>query len=566
MEQRDRLISFLADESILDQETLESVVSQHEETGQSIIAIVKEGNLLDEEQLTRAIARTSGIEYVNLAPETMDPMVAHLVPYKMASRHNLIPIKREDNRLHVAMSSPLNLSVRDQIELKTGYKVVPVAATPTAIRLAIHYHFDVTNVTKQAIVSMRMKEGPDKGAQQAMAEHASARFSDSPVAKLVSSIIDGAIDAGASDVHLEPQGSDVRTRYRVDGTLRPAINVPLSVQQEMVSHIKIMANMDISERRIPQDGHLTVQRDGQDYDLRVSSLPAIQGEKIVIRVLNKGTNRWSIDQIVTSPEASQEFRSIVANPYGMLLLTGPTGCGKTTTLYSLLQLLNTPERNVVTVEDPVEYHLEGITQVQVSPVAGRTFASALRSILRQDPDIILIGEIRDAETAEIAVSAAQTGHLVLSTLHTNDAAGAISRLINLGVPPFLVASALLATVAQRLMRMSCLNCKQPYEPSELELKCLFGESGPDKRIWLYRGSGCEICGNTGYHRRKSVHEILNISAEIRRLIANGGDDQSIEQQAIKEGMKTLFQNAVDEVLDGVSTVDELTRIIDVEAN
>ncbi|MHC4169108.1 MAG: GspE/PulE family protein [Planctomycetota bacterium] len=565
MKKRDPLISLLMDENILDQETLESVISQHEKTGQSIIALVKEGNLLDEEQLTRVIARTSGIEFVSLSPETMDPMVAHLVPYKTASQHNLIPIKREDNKLHVAMSSPLNLSVRDQIELKTGYKVVPVAATPAAIRLAIQYHFDVTNVTKQAIVSMRMKEGPAKSARHAMTEHTSARFGDSPVAKLVSSIIDGAIDAGASDIHIEPQGSDVRIRYRVDGTLRPAVNVPLSVQQEMVSHIKIMANMDISERRIPQDGHLTVPRDGQDYDLRVSSLPAIQGEKIVIRVLNKGTNKWSIDQIVTSSEANQEFRSIVANPYGMLLLTGPTGCGKTTTLYSLLQLLNTPERNVVTVEDPVEYHLEGITQVQVSPVAGRTFASALRSILRQDPDIILIGEIRDVETAEIAVSAAQTGHLVLSTLHTNDAAGAISRLINLGVPPFLAASALLATVAQRLMRISCPNCKQPYEPPEHELKCLFGKSRPDKKIELYRGAGCESCGNTGYHGRKSVHEILNVSAEIRRLIARRGDDQSIKQQAIREGMRTLFENAVNEVLDGISTVEEVTRVIDVEA-
>jgi type IV pilus assembly protein PilB len=565
MKKRDPLISLLMDENILDQETLESVISQHEKTGQSIIALVKEGNLLDEEQLTRVIARTSGIEFVNLSPETMDPMVAHLVPYKTASQHNLIPIKREDNKLHVAMSSPLNLSVRDQIELKTGYKVVPVAATPAAIRLAIQYHFDVTNVTKQAIVSMRMKEGPAKSARNAMTEHVSTRFGDSPVAKLVSSIIDGAIDAGASDIHIEPQGSDVRIRYRVDGTLRPAVNVPLSVQQEMVSHIKIMANMDISERRIPQDGHLTVPRDGQDYDLRVSSLPAIQGEKIVIRVLNKGTNKWSIDQIVTSPEANQKFRSIVANPYGMLLLTGPTGCGKTTTLYSLLQLLNTPERNVVTVEDPVEYHLEGITQVQVSPVAGRTFASALRSILRQDPDIILIGEIRDVETAEIAVSAAQTGHLVLSTLHTHDAAGAISRLINLGVPPFLAASALLATVAQRLMRISCPNCRHSYEPSEHELKCLFGKSRPDKKIELYRGAGCESCGNTGYHGRKSVHEILNVSAEIRRLIARRGDDQSIKQQAIREGMRTLLENAVNEVLDGISTVEEVTRVIDIEA-
>lgn len=370
----------------------------------------------------------------------------------------------------------------------------------------------------------------------------------------------------------------------MDGTLRPAINVPVSVQQEMISHIKIMADMDISERRVPQDGHMTMPRNGQDYDLRVSSLPALEGEKIVIRVLNKGTNEWSIDKIATSSDDNQKFRSIVDNPYGMLLLTGPTGCGKTTTLYALLQLLNTPERNVVTVEDPVEYRLDGITQVQVRPVAGRTFASALRSILRQDPDIILIGEIRDTETAEIAVSAALTGHLVLSTLHINDAAGAISRLINLGVPPFLVASALLATVAQRLMRLSCSKCKQAYEPSEYELKCLRLGASPDsakkkvpkkkvaktkakrvERIELYRGVGCESCHDTGHQGRKSIYEMLRVSAEIRRMITAGSSDQEIKDQAIKEGMKTLHQKGADEVLRGITTAEKLTRIIDVEA-
>jgi type IV pilus assembly protein PilB len=572
MEKSDALISLLTEESMLGEEALEAVIAKHEETGQSLIALLKEGNLLDEEQFTKIVARAGGIEFVNLAPETVDPMVAHLVSYEMASQHTVIPIKREDNRLHVAMSSPLNLSVRDQIEMKTGYRVVPVAATPGAIRHAIQHHFDVTSVTKQAIVSMRLEEGPAKDIQPEKSEQGSAKFGDSPVAKLVSSIIDGAIDARASDIHIEPQVSDMRVRYRIDGALRLAIQVPLSVQQEVVSHIKIMADMDISERRRPQDGHLTLPRRGEDYDLRVSSLPSIEGEKIVIRVLSKNTDRWSLDKIVTSPEENRKFRSIVENPYGMLLLTGPTGCGKTTTLYGLLQLLNSPERNVVTVEDPVEYHLDGITQVQVNPTAGRTFASALRSILRQDPDIILIGEIRDVETAEIAVSSALTGHLVLSTLHTNDAASAISRLTNLGIPSFLAASALLATVAQRLIRVSCPKCRQAYEPTEDELKYLHRGSAPDnvagqnaEPIELYRGTGCENCGNTGHHGRKSVYEILSVSPEIRRMIAIRSSDQEIRQQAIKEGMRTLFQNAVHEILSGVTTADELTRIIDVEA-
>jgi type IV pilus assembly protein PilB len=566
MERKDTLISFLIEEKILDEKTLQAAIDQHRNTGHSLVSILKKENLLDEDQLTKVIASANKIEFVNLAPEMVDPMVAHLVPYEMASRHNVIPINKEDNQLRVAMSSPLNLSIRDQIEMKTGYKVIPVAATPNAIRQAVHCHFNVTNVTKQAIVSMRLKEEPAKSTQYDDSEQKSVEVAGSPIAKLVSSIINGAIDSRASDVHIEPQDSDVRVRYRIDGTLRPALNLPSSAQQEVVSHIKIMADMDISERRVPQDGHMTTQRDGKEYDLRVSSLPAVGGEKIVIRLLDKDVDKWAIDEIVTSPDDNQKFRSIIKNPYGMLLLTGPTGCGKTTTLYTMLQLLNTPERNIVTVEDPVEYRLDGITQVQVKPVAGRTFASALRSIVRQDPDIILIGEIRDVETAEIAVSAALTGHLVLSTLHTNDAAGAISRLINLGIQPFLVASALLGTAAQRLIRVSCPKCRQAYEPTEHELKSLFGESYQENKMSHYRGTGCKSCYNTGYHDRKSIYEILCISPEIRRMIISKSGDVEIKQQAIEEGMRTLRESAVNEVLAGITTIEEVTRVVDVRTN
>jgi type IV pilus assembly protein PilB len=420
-------------------------------------------------------------------------------------------------------------------------------------------------VTKQAIVSMRLKEEPHKGTQSDEAEQRSARVADAPITKLVYSIITGGIDARASDRHIEPQESDVKVRYRIDGTLRPAIDVPASAQLEVISHIKIMADMDISERRAPQDGHMTTRHNKKEYDLRVSSLPAVGGEKIVIRILDKDVNRWSIDEIVTSPEDNEKFRSLVQNPYGMILLTGPTGCGKTTTLYAILQLLNTPERNIVTVEDPVEYRLNGITQVQVKPVAGRTFASALRSIVRQDPDIILIGEIRDLETAEIAVSASLTGHLVLSTLHTNDAAGAISRLINLGIPSFLVASALLGTVAQRLLRMSCSDCRQAhdYELSKEELRALFRKPNEDKKIRLHRGVGCNSCFQTGYHGRKSIYEILCVSPEVRRMIVHGSNDDAIKRLAIEEGMKTLHHSAVNEVVNGVTTMEELMRVVEV---
>jgi type IV pilus assembly protein PilB len=566
MESNDPIISFLLQENIVDERSLQDAIQQQQETGQSLLSILKKDYLLSEEQITRVVAAVNKIEFVNLSPEMVDPMVAHLVSYEIASRHNLIPIKKEDKRLVIAMSSPLDLNIRDQIEMKTGYEVVPVAAMPDAIRQTIHYHFNVANVTKQAIVSMRLKGEPDKAAGLSKDEEKSARLADAPIAKLVSSIIRGAIDARASDIHIEPQESDVKVRYRVDGILRSALDLPSSAQLEVVSHIKVMADMDISEKRVPQDGHMSVRHDGREYDLRVSSLPAVGGEKIVIRILDKSANKWSLDAVVSYPDDNRKFRELVSNPYGMLLLTGPTGSGKTTTLYSVLQLVNTPERNIITVEDPVEYRLDGITQVQVRPVAGMTFALALRSILRQDPDVILIGEIRDLETAEIAISAALTGHLVLSTLHTNDAAGAISRLINIGIPPFLVSSALLGTVAQRLIRTSCSECRQSYKPSEEELKLLFGESSVDGNIELYRNSGCKNCYQMGYRGRKAIYEILTVSDQIRRMIVEEASDDTIKQQAISEGMKTLRKSGLDEVINGLTTLDELMRVVDIRTD
>jgi type IV pilus assembly protein PilB len=562
MKKQDPIVAFLVEQNLLNEETLASVIDQHQKTGQSLINILKTQSILDEEQLRKAIASANRIEFVNLSPELIDPMAAHLISYELANKHDVIPIKRQDDGLIVAMSSPLNLPVRDQIEMTTGYKVVPVAASPQAIKQAIHYHFNVANVTKQAIVSMRLKEGKEDSTQSREAVERSIKAADSPVTKLVSSIINGAIDAQASDIHIEPRDSDVCVRYRIDGTLRPALNVPLSVRLELVSHIKVIADMDISEKRIPQDGHMIKRHDEREYDLRVSSLPAIGGEKIVIRILDKDVDKWSLDEIVASPDDNEQFKSLLKNPYGMLLLTGPTGCGKTTTLYGILQLLNTPERNIITVEDPVEYHLDGITQVQVQPAAGRTFATALRSIVRQDPDIILIGEIRDLETAEIAVSAALTGHLVLSTLHTNDAAGAISRLINLGMPTFLVASALLGSAAQRLVRVSCTQCKQPYEPSEEELNYLLDPSCQDKQITLHRSTGCNGCYHTGFRGRRSIYEILSVSGKIRRMIIHGSSDEAIKEQAIKEGMRTLRKSAVKEVISGVTTLEDVMRVVE----
>lgn len=564
----DAIIDTLKAEGMLDPAILQALVQEHEETGHNVLALIKRDNLMGDEQFVRLVAAGSHIEFVNLSPDDVEPMIAHLVSYELANRHTLIPMRRDENRLVVAMATPLNLMVRDQIEMKTGYQVVPVAATPNAIRQAIHFHFDVANVTKQAIANMRLKEDAMKadtdGGDLSFGEAQSDHASDDPITKLVSSIIRGAMDAQASDIHIEPQPTDVRVRYRIDGMLRSAVTLPLSAQKEVVSHIKIVSNMDISEKRVPQDGHLAMRHCGRDYDLRISSLPAMDGEKLVIRILDKSANRWDLTSIVSNVEDREAFHGLLRNPYGMVLVTGPTGSGKTTTLYSLLQLLNTPERNIVTVEDPVEYRLDGITQVQIRPRAGMTFASALRSILRQDPDIILIGEIRDLETAEIAISSALTGHLVLSTLHTNDATGAISRLVNLGIPPYLVGSALLGTVAQRLIRTLCPKCKKPYVPAMAEQKRMFSYHERNHPTSFCQAQGCPDCSHSGFKGRKSIYEILHVSHAVREMILENKHEDAIKDLAIREGMAPLSKSALREVCEGHTDIEEIRRVVEVE--
>ncbi|MBN2590281.1 MAG: type II/IV secretion system protein [Sedimentisphaerales bacterium] len=569
MENNDPIISILYKE-IEDKQLVKETIEKHKKTGKSLLSILKEGNFLNEEQTAKIVAAGNSIEFINLSPDDIDPIAAHLVTSQIAGQYVLIPIKKVDNKLYVAMSDPLNLIVRDQIELRTGLKVVPLAASPAAVRSAIRYHFNVRNATRQAIASMRLKQSSsEEGSKEAILESKSFHVGEDPVTNLAHSIVIGAIEARASDIHIEPREPEMRVRYRVDGLLRDAIEVPASVQQEVISHIKILSEMDISERRMPQDGHIPISHEGRDYDLRVSSLPAVGGEKIVIRILDKNMDRWSLDKIVPSEDNNRKFRSLLNNPYGMILLTGPTGSGKTTSLYALLQLLNTPEKNIVTVEDPVEYRLDGITQVQVNNAAGRSFAKSLRSILRQDPDIVLIGEIRDYETAEIAVSAALTGHLVLSTLHTNDAAGAISRLTNIGVPPFLIASALLGAVAQRLVRTICPKCKKMREASPGELEILSNPSlaGTSKKnkTQIYSGSGCDACSNSGYSGRKALYEILSVTGEIRQHIVNLKSDGDIKQEAIKQGMKTLREDGIEMVLSGQTTLDEINRVVDMRS-
>ena len=375
-------------------------------------------------------------------------------------------------------------------------------------------------------------------------------------------ILTGGIDSRASDIHLEPQQPDMKVRYRIDGLLQEALEVPSSAELQVISHIKILAEMDISEKRLPQDGHISIEHRGKLYDLRVSSLPAVGGEKIVIRILDTETGLRTLEELVTAPEDLEKFNTLLANPYGMILLTGPTGCGKTTTLYSMLRRLNSTDRNIVTVEDPVEYRIGGITQVQVKRDIQMTFAAGLRSILRQDPDIILVGEIRDEETAEIAVSASLTGHLVLSTLHTNNAVGVVSRFVNLEVPAYQVASSLLGVVSQRLVRKICQKCRQACSVTEKEKEAL-GSQALSGLNTVYKGAGCEYCRQTGYSGRCAVYEIFLIDSQVRRLIIQEASEDALKEAAVSQGMKTLRMQAIDLIKNGQTTPEEVLRVIDI---
>jgi type IV pilus assembly protein PilB len=557
---QDPVLAILLQEGVLSSKQAEEISARSLESGKSVLQMLRQEGLVDQNQITRLTAQINNIEFVNLSADMINPMAVQLVSRETARQYHLIPVRIENDVLYVAMHSPLNLSIRDQIASKTGYRVVPLAATFDAIKQAINHFFDIQSITRQDIVAMRLKGFAGRNENRYEIK-AAASENNSPVVRLVDSVITSAVDIHASDVHIEPQEPDMKVRYRVDGVLIDALEIPASVQKEVISHIKILAEMDISEKRLPQDGHITLVHNDNDYDLRVSSLPATGGEKIVIRVLDSTTGLKKLSGIVTTPVELEQFQKLIQSPYGIILLTGPTGCGKTTTLYSLLQELNKPDRNIVTVENPVEYRIKGLTQVQVNANIGMTFASSLRSILRQDPDIILIGEIRDDETAEIALTAAQTGHLVLSTLHTNTAVGALARLYSLEIPPFHVASALLGVVAQRLVRALCPRCKQLYSAGLQEIEGL-GLTAEEGSLQFYKAAGCNFCRNTGYKGRLAVYEILTITPEVRRLINKDSSEDDIKQLAMNQGMKTLRQQGIRYVMEGLTSTEELYRIID----
>jgi len=563
-----RLVGRSTGEVLLDMGVL-SVEQLEQATAEQRISHLRVGDIalakgwVTKGDLMEALARRLGVRYLDLAGARLDPIAADLISEKDARRYSAVPVGFVDGHtLLVAMADPSNIVAIDDLRILTGFDIEPALASAE----------DVTGlVGKMSPVDDQISENLQARPLDADEEAALDELRDireqvdaAPVVKLVNGVLARAADEGASDVHFEPQAKDLLIRFRHDGVLHQIMTIPKRLQAGVVSRLKIMADLDIAERRIPQDGRIGLTVGGRPIDMRVASLPTVYGEKIVVRLLDRSNVMLRLEELGFSDLALARYKRSFTKPYGAVLVTGPTGSGKSTTLYGTLNILNTPEKNIITVEDPVEYRLAGINQVQINPKAGLTFASGLRSILRCDPDIIMVGEIRDRDTAQIAVESALTGHLVLSTLHTNDAPGALTRLTEMGVEPFLTASAVDCVIAQRLVRKLCESCKEAYSPTREMLEHLdFPEQAVERwdHITIYRAVGCQRCNNTGYRGRMGIYEIMPVSEAIERLIVERKSADEIGRVAKAEGMFTLRQDGLERVLQGVTSIEELARVI-----
>ncbi|MFN8035977.1 MAG: ATPase, T2SS/T4P/T4SS family [Acidimicrobiia bacterium] len=550
--------ALLRAEGLITQAQLDAAVHEQSRCGKPLGRLLIEQGAITETDLVRTLARQVGLEFVDLTDYQVDPSAVALIPESLARRYQALPINWEDGRLVVAMADPSNVFAVDDIRAITGAEIKSVVATSGQLAETVdRYHrldAEVDDVAQAA--AEELDEGNDIAAVREVVE-------DAPIVKFVNLLITQAVSDRASDIHVEPTERDLRIRFRIDGVLHEVMHSPKSIQSGVISRLKIMAEINIAERRVPQDGRMSLSVAGKPVDLRVATLPTVFGEKVVMRILDKGHALLRLDDLGFLPESNERFATAYRRPYGTILVTGPTGSGKSTTLYATLNILNEPHRNIITVEDPVEYRLAGINQVQINPKAGLTFAAALRSILRSDPDVVLVGEIRDRETAVIAVEAALTGHLVLSTLHTNDAASTPLRLVEMGVEPFLVTSSLDCIVAQRLARRLCDRCREPYQPSEAELV----QAGwPPEQLdgeWptLHRAVGCSGCGRTGFRGRFALHEILLLSEEIERAIIERRSTEDIKKLAVMQGMLTLREDGFRKVAAGLTSLEEIFRVV-----
>jgi len=563
-----RLGDLLVREGLINQEQLQRALTEQKGTNEKLGSILIRHSVITEDQLVAFLSKQYGIPSITLSQLDIDADVLKLVPAQIAKKYEVLPIKRTGNSLTLAMADPTNVFAVDDVGFMTNLQVIPVVAAQGAIRKALDRLYEAQGSGMAEVISemegtagdVEVVEGDEESWAKADIFELKESADEAPVVRLVNMILVDAIRRGASDIHLEPYEKVFRVRFRVDGVLHEIMTPPKRLETALTSRVKIMSTMDIAERRLPQDGRIKLRYNQREIDFRVSTLPTIFGEKTVLRILDKESLQLDLTMLGFDPWSLEQFNKAIHQPYGMILITGPTGSGKTTTLYSAIHTINSPDVNIMTAEDPVEYNLKGVNQVQINEGIGRTFGAALRSFLRQDPDVILVGETRDLETAQIGIRAALTGHLVLSTLHTNDCPGTVARLLDMGIPPFLVSSALTLILAQRLGRKICKDCKQPYEADEESLVPYGHVPQGLGKVQFYKGKGCHTCSFTGMKGRVAVYEVMPIGDELRELILRNAPTAEILQLALAQGMKTLRQNALQKVIDGVTTLEEVLRV------
>lgn len=534
---------------------LQEALKSQRALGKKLGEILLDSKIITEEDIIESIEQQTGIKKIDLNTINFDKKAISIIPKNLCDKYSLIPFGFENNKIKVTLSDPLNIYAIDDVAISTGFEIESYISKKDDIKKFVEIYYSSQQVSIAA--QQLSKESAESKNSKTNVEDMD-NVKNAPVVKMVDYLFKNSIEMKASDIHIEPFENEIRIRYRIDGKLQTVNIINIESLGPLVTRIKILAGLNIAEKRIPQDGRIMVSIDGNDVDLRISILPVVNGEKIVIRILNTSGGNIGREKWGMSKENLQKVDRIISNPHGIVLVTGPTGSGKSTTLYTLLSELNNDKVNIITVEDPVEYTLNGVNQVSVNNKAGLTFASGLRSILRQDPDIIMIGEVRDNETAEIATKAAITGHLVLSTLHTNDAPSSVIRLVDMGIKPYLVATSVVGIIAQRLVRKICTNCKEPYEATEYE-KEILGED-KDKLLILYEGKGCGYCNNTGYVGRTGIYEVMEMTREHRDAINLGESSDVIRDISVRNGMSTLAIECKKMVVGGITTINELATI------
>lgn len=557
-----KLGEILIKQGLLTQSQLEEALRLQKRYGRPIGDILVENNFVSEKDVCDALARQLDIPFASLKDGSLvaseEQNLDKLIPETFARQHMVLPLTKHGNSINVALFNPLDLLVIDNLKRITGCEVAPLIATRADLREAIDKFYGKREMLKDAVEESYVieEEAPGVIEDRTSLEDVVAKAAEAPVIKLINLLLIQAIKERASDIHVEPFKQKINVRFRIDGTLYPIAPPSQHLLLALISRIKILSKMDIAEKRLPQDGGFTVKVEDRAVDIRSSVIPTIFGEKAVLRILDKGAMSFDLEKLGFTDEDLRKFKEAIIHPYGLIFITGPTGSGKSTTLYAALNFVKSPNKNIITIEDPVEYNIEGVNQVQVKPQIGLTFASGLRSFLRQDPDIMMVGEVRDLETAEIAIRAGLTGHLVLSTLHTNDAPSAVTRLIDIGVEPYLVASGLIMLMAQRLIRKLCLVCKEPDElPSDLIKKY----SLPKRQV--FKAKGCQKCHNTGYSGRVAITEVMMISPKLREMIVNKANADQLRKQAEEEGMVSLFRSGLEKVVNGITSIQEVLSIV-----